>query len=195
MVNFFTLFSVIFQTFLQMQKWIMMSIHSWETDIEFLSFHLSKRKEGMVNGPLLLSKLSRLWTFKHSLIAIIYHAFCDKTIIILVLSSRISWAAKIKNFLELWKAGNKRNVAFIFERKIHAQNWRNVWILAPKILRKEFENVFVVKLKFEPHYPLLCWHSRLPTAWTSRKVIEDEVLCRYGHKNCQHKSFFPATFF
>ena len=103
--------------------------------------------------------------------------------------------AKIKNFLELWKAGNKRNVAFIFERKIHAQNWRNVWILAPKILRKEFENVFVVKLKFEPHYPLLCWHSRLPTAWTSRKVIEDEVLCRYGHKNCQHKSFFPATFF
>ena len=130
-----------------MQKWIMMSIHSWETDIEFLSFHLSK--EGIVNGPLSLSKLLR-WTFKHSLIAIIHHAFSDKTIIVwspfsfeaitfLVQNSKVEGAKKF--FLELW-IGNERNVAFIFEK--HAQfrlqefffmnmyNWYRSWFWAQK---------------------------------------------------------------
>ena len=160
----------------------MMSIHSWETDIEFLSFHLSK--EGIVNGPLSLSKLLR-WTFKHSLIAIIHHAFSDKTIIVwspfsfeaitfLVQNSKVEGAKKF--FLELW-IGNERNVAFIFEK--HAQfrlqeffvmnmyNWYRSWkrilnfraknncSLRSRANVEKFENVFVVNLKFEPHYPLL----------------------------------------
>ena len=160
----------------------MMSIHSWETDIEFLSFHLSK--EGIVNGPLSLSKLLR-WTFKHSLIAIIHHAFSDKTIIVwspfsfeaitfLVQNSKVEGAKKF--FLELW-IGNERNVAFIFEK--HAQFRLQeffLWIcttgteadfehknsnscfncsLRSRANVEKFENVFVVNLKFEPHYPLL----------------------------------------
>ena len=73
-----------------------------------------------------MSKLLR-WTFKHSLIAIIHHAFSDKTIIVwspfsfeaitfLVQNSKVEGAKKF--FLELW-IGNERNVAFIFEK--HAQ--------------------------------------------------------------------------
>ena len=63
------------------------------------------------------------WTFKHSLIAIIHHAFSDKTIIVwsflnplLCFLSKTFFSSKILS--ELW-IGNKRNVAFIFEK--HAQ--------------------------------------------------------------------------
>ena len=169
----------------------MMSIHSWETDIEFLSFHLSK--EGIVNGPLSLSKLLR-WTFKHSLIAIIHHAFSDKTIIVwspfsfeaitfLVQISKVEGAKKILSRtldrkwtecgLHFWKTCpipasgiffyeyvqlvQKLILGTKIQTPVSILNLRakNNCSLRSRANVEKFENVFVVNLKFEPHYPLL----------------------------------------
>ena len=106
-----------------MQKWIMMSIHSWETDIEFLSFHLSK--EGIVNGPLSKSKLFNAGLLNiHWLLSSIMH-FLTKLLLFGLFwthypLSKTFFSSKILS--ELW-IGNKRNVAFIFEK--HAQFSQN----------------------------------------------------------------------
>ena len=100
------------------------------------------------------------WTFKHSLIAIIHHAFSDKTIIVWSFLNPLlcpKHFSVVKFFLNSGQETNGMWPSFLknMPNSVKMKEFLNFGAQNTIAQLEKFESVFVVNLKFEPHYPLL----------------------------------------